>query len=158
MNASTIMAATLSANLEDLRSSVGLELAESAWLPVTQEDIAAFAEATGDRQWIHTDPVRAKGSPFGGTIAHGFLTLSWLSRLLSDALKVNGISMAVNYGLNRVRFPAPVPAGSKIRAHFTLGSLKDLRDGAEALFLVSVERQGTEKPVCVAEWIIRYYL
>lgn len=152
------MVATLSTNLEGLRSSVGLELAESGWLPVLQEDIAAFAEATGDRQWIHTDPERAKGSPFGGPVAHGFLTLSWLSRLLGDALKVNGVSMAVNYGLNRVRFPAPVPAGSKIRAHFTLGALKDIPGGAEALFLVSVEKQGGEKPVCIAEWIIRYYL
>lgn len=152
------MAATLSTNLEGLRNSVGLELAQSNWFAVAQEDIAAFAEATGDRQWIHTDPERAKASPFGGTIAHGFLTLSWLSRLLSDALKVNGTGMAINYGLNRVRFPSPVPAGSKIRAHFTLGSLKDFPGGAEALFLVSVERQGGDKPVCVAEWIIRYYL
>jgi acyl dehydratase len=152
------MAATLSTNLEGLRSSVGLELAESGWLPVTQEDIVAFAEATGDGQWIHTDAARAQASPFGGTIAHGFLTLSWLSRMLGNALKVNGISMAVNYGLNRVRFPAPVPAGSKIRAHFTLGALKEIPGGAEALFLVSVERQGGDKPVCVAEWIIRYYL
>lgn len=152
------MTATLSTNLEGLRSSVGLELAQSSWLPVTQQDIAAFAEATGDRQWIHTDPERAKASSFGGTIAHGFLTLSWLSRLLGDALKVNGVGMAVNYGLNRVRFPAPLPADSKIRAHFTLGALKDLPGGAEALFLVSVEKQGSEKPVCVAEWIIHYYL
>ena len=153
------MAATLSTTLEDLRSSVGLELAESNWFSVTQEEIDAFAKVTGDIQWIHTDPERARReSPFGGTIARGFLTLSWLSRLLGDALKVKGASMTINYGLNRIRFPAPLPADSQIRAHFTLGSLKDIAGGAEALFLVSVERQGTEKPVCVAEWIIRYYL
>lgn len=152
------MPALVSATLGDLKDSVGREIACSDWFPLTQEHIGAFAEVTGDRQWIHVDCERAqRESPYGTTVAHGFLTLSLLSRFLAEAVEVRGAGMAVNYGLNRVRFPAPVPAGSKIRAHFTLASLKDFAGGVEAVFSVSIEGQHAEKPVCVAEWVIRYY-
>lgn len=152
------MPALVSATLGDLKDSVGREIACSDWLLLTQEHIGAFAEVTGDRQWIHVDRERAqRESPYGTTVAHGFLTLSLLSRFLAEAIQIRGAGMAVNYGLNRVRFPAPVPAGSKIRAHFTLASLKDFAGGVEAVFSVSIEGQHAEKPVCVAEWVIRYY-
>ncbi|MBZ5599407.1 MAG: MaoC family dehydratase [Acidobacteriia bacterium] len=152
------MPTAVSTTLEDLRNSVGREIACTDWLLLTQEQIDAFAEATGDRQWIHVDCERAqRESPYGTTVAHGFLTLSLLSRFLAEAIQVRGAGMAVNYGLNRVRFPAPVPAGSKIRARFTLVSLKEFAGGVEAVFSVSIEGQHTEKPVCVAEWVIRYY-
>ena len=152
------MPALVSATLVDLKDSVGREIACSDWFPLTQEHIGAFAEVTGDRQWIHVDRERAqRESPYGTTVAHGFLTLSLLSRFLAEAIQIRGAGMAVNYGLNRVRFPAPVPAGSKIRAHFTLASLKDFAGGVEAVFSVSIEGQHIEKPVCVAEWVIRYY-
>jgi len=151
------MPAAVSATLDDLRQSVGREIARSHWFPVTQEHIAGFAEATGDRQWIHVDTERAqRESPYGATIAHGFLTLSLLSRLLSEAVQIRGVSMAVNYGLNRVRFPAPVIAGSNIRARFTPASVKDVEGGVEVIFWALIEGEQTEKPVCVAEWVIRY--
>src|SRR6478736_1945390 len=146
-------------NLDALKDLVGREIAATDWFELTQERIRQFAEATEDRQWIHLDPERARGeSPYATTIAHGFLTLSLLSHLLKQALQIqNGAGMVVNYGLNRVRFPAPVPADSKIRARFTLQSLKDAGNTREATFSVMVEIQSQTKPCCVAEWVIRYY-
>jgi acyl dehydratase len=146
-------------NLDALKDYVGREIGVSEWFEITQERIRQFAEATEDRQWIHLDTNRAqRESPFKTTIAHGFLTLSLLSHLAEQTLQIqSGVSMVVNYGLNRVRFPAPVPADSKIRARFTLQSLTDVGNAREALFSVVVELQGQPKPCCVAEWVIRYY-
>jgi len=152
------MTAAVSITVDDLRQSVGRKIASSEWLLVSQENINAFAEATGDRQWIHLDCERAKReSPYGETVAHGFLTLSLLSQLLGQAIQINGVRMAVNYGLNRVRFPSPVLSGSRIRAHFTPVSLKEVENGVEVIFSATVEAESANKPVCVAYWIIRYY-
>jgi acyl dehydratase len=138
---------------------VGREVGVSEWLEVSQERIRRFAEATEDRQWIHLDPERAaRESQFGGTIAHGFLTLSLLSELGRTALSVGGVRMGINYGLNRVRFVSPVPAGSRIRGRFRLAALEEIRGGAEVTWKVTVEREGGEKPVCLAEWLVRYYV
>ncbi len=139
---------------------VGKELGVTDWFELSEDRIQQFADATEDRQWIHVDPERARReSPYRTTIAHGFLTLSLLSHLQKEALQITGgASMAINYGLNRVRFPAPVSAGSKIRAHFTVQSVKDVSNAVEAVFFVKVEVQGEVKPCCVAEWIVRYYL
>ena len=145
-------------SVEKLGEWVGREVALSEWVEVSQERINAFAETTEDRQWIHVDPERAaRESPFGGTIAHGFLTLSLLSEMGRTALKVGGVRMGLNYGLGRVRFVSPVPAGSRIRGRFTLAALKEIRDGAEVTWKVTVEREGGDKPCCVAEWLVRYY-
>jgi acyl dehydratase len=153
------MAPVVVADLDELKNFVGREIGASDWLQVTQERIQQFAEATEDRQWIHLDTERAKReSPYGTTIAHGFLTLSLVSYLMKQAVQIQGgLRMAVNYGLNRVRFPAPVPAGSRIRGRFALTELKELPKGIEAVFSVTVESEGREKPCCVAEWIVRYY-
>ena len=141
-----------------LKEYVGKEIGTSEWLPVTQERIDQFAGATEDRQWIHLDQERAKReSPYKGTIAHGFLTLALISRLLKDVIRIgNGTRPTINYGLNRVRFPAPVREGSKIRGHFRLLSFRDLGETQEAVFTCTVECEGNEKPCCVAEWIMRY--
>jgi acyl dehydratase len=138
---------------------VGREIGVTDWLLMTQERIDRFAETTEDRQWIHIDRDRAqKESPYGTTIAHGFLTLSLLSHFMKQAIQFrSGVRVAINYGLNRVRFPAPVPAGSKIRARIALLSAKQLPDGLEANFSVAVEAENSDKPCCVAEWVIRYY-
>jgi acyl dehydratase len=141
-----------------LRDHVGQEVAVSDWLAVSQERINQFAESTEDRQWIHLDQERAaRESPFKETIAHGFLTLSLLSELGKRAMSVGGVRMGINYGLNRVRFVSPVPAGSRIRGRFTLGVVDDISGGAQATWNVTVEREGSEKPSCVAEWLVRYY-
>jgi acyl dehydratase len=146
-------------NLDALKDFVGREIAVSDWLQVNQERIQQFAEVTEDRQWIHLDPDRTqRESPYSTTIAHGFLTLSLLSYLMQQALQIqNGVRMAVNYGLNRVRFPSPVRAGSKIRGRFTLQSLTEAGKAQEAIFSVVVEDQSEGKPCCVAEWVVRYY-
>ena len=146
-------------NLDSLKNVIGREIATTDWFEITQERIQQFAEATEDRQWIHLDRDRAaKESPYGTTIAHGFLTLSLLSHLSKQALQIqNGARMAVNYGLNRVRFSSPVHAGSKIRARFTLQSLRDVGSSSEAVFSIEVEGQNQSKPCCVAEWVVRYY-
>ncbi len=146
-------------SIAQLREHVGQEVAVSDWLEVSQERINQFAEATEDRQWIHTDPERAaRESPFKETIAHGFLTLSLLSELLKLAMSVGGVRMGINYGLNRVRFVRPVPAGSRIRARFTLVTLEEIKGGVQATWGVTVERDGSgDKPCCVAEWLVRYY-
>src|SRR2546429_9318162 len=142
-----------------LRDYVGREVATSDWLDVSQERINQFAEATEDRQWIHVDPEGAtRESPYHATIAHGFLTLSLISRLMKDAIRIgSGIRLAVNYGLNRVRFPCPVHAGSRIRGRFSLLAMRDCVDAREIVVSCSVECEGSEKPCCVAEWIVRYY-
>lgn len=146
-------------NPQSLAAFVGKEIGVTDWFQVTQERIELFAEATEDRQWIHIDRDRAsKESPYGTTIAHGFLTLSLISHFIKELLQIEaGVRLAVNYGLNRVRFPAAVPADSKIRARVGLLTLKELPDALEASFSVTIENEKTEKPSCVAEWIVRYY-
>ena len=146
-------------NLDALKDFVGREIATTNWFPVTQDRIQQFADATEDHQWIHLDQDRAqRESPYATTIAHGFLTLSLLSHLAEQALQIqNGVRMAVNYGLNRVRFPSPVRADAKIRGRFTLQSLTDVNNAREAVFAVVVEDQSQGKPCCVAEWVVRYY-
>jgi len=130
----------------------------SDWLEVSQERIDQFAEASEDRQWIHLDRERAAHeSPFKMTIAHGFLTLSLLSALARLALSVGGVRMGINYGLNRVRFVSPVPAGARIRGRFTLATLEGIKGGVQSTWNVTVEREGSDKPCCVAEWLVRYY-
>jgi acyl dehydratase len=145
---------------ESLKVWVGKDIGLSEWFQVTQERIAQFAEATEDRQWIHIDPEQAtKGSPYGSTIAHGFLTLSLISHLTKAVIQFeNGPKLVLNYGLNRVRFPAAVRAGCKIRARVTLLELKDLPGAIEGTYSVTIESDQSEKPVCIAEWILRYCL
>lgn len=146
-------------SIKELSKHVGQEVAVSDWFEVTQERINRFAEATEDRQWIHTDPERAaRESPYHTTIAHGFLTLSLLSKLAMSTMSVEGVSMGINYGLNRVRFIAPVPAGARIRGRFTLAALEEIKGGAQATWNVTVEREGGDKPCCAAEWLVRYYV
>lgn len=144
--------------LADLVPCVGQHVATSDWFAVTQAQIQLFAEATGDHQWIHTDVERAAGGPFGGTIAHGFLTLSLLPQLMESALSITHSSMGVNVGLNKVRFTAPVPAGSQLRAQMRLVSLDWVdQGGCQMVWAVTIERQGQDKPVCVAETVVRRY-
>lgn len=152
------MAAPRIISIDELRAMIGQELGVSDWFPITQERINQFADATEDRQWIHTDPQRAaRESPYGTTIAHGFLSLSLLSYLVEQAVRVDGTRMAINYGLNRVRFPAPVSVGSRIRARCTLQSLEGIEGGVQTTFHVVVEVEGGRKPCCVAEWVTRHY-
>jgi acyl dehydratase len=145
-------------DIAELGELIGKEMV-SPWREVTQEAIAQFAEVTGDRQWIHVDVERARReSTYGGTIAHGFLTLSLISRLLRDAVgTVGGTRMAINYGVNKVRFPAAVPSGSRVRGRCRLQHLEPIDGGVQATWSVLVERDGTEKPCCAAEWLVRYY-
>ena len=146
------------ASPQALKRFVGREIGVSDWIRVTQERIQKFAEATEDSQWIHVDTERArKESPWGSTIAHGFLTLSLVSHLARQVLDVGGVRMRVNYGLNRVRFPTAVREDSRIRARVALQALKELPDCFEATLLVTVEGEGADKPCCVAEWLVRYY-
>lgn len=142
-----------------LKQFVGEEIGVSEWLTITQERIVQFAEATEDRQWIHLERERAeRESPYATTIAHGFLTLSLISRFMKDVIQVrSGVGMAVNYGLNRVRFPSPVCAGAKIRARIILLGVKEVPGAYETTFSVTVESEGGDKPCCVAESIVRYY-
>jgi acyl dehydratase len=146
-------------NPHSLARFVGREIATTEWFSVTQDRIRQFAETTEDRQWIHVDRERAqRDSPYGTTISHGFLTLSLLSHFMQQAIQItSGVRMGVNYGLNRVRFPSPVPANSKIRGRFTLQAFKDIADGVEATFSTVIEGEDSKKPCCVAEWVIRYY-
>jgi acyl dehydratase len=138
-----------------LTDLIGKELQPTAWFEITQERIDGFAEATDDPQWIHTDPVRAAEGPFGTTIAHGFLTLSLCVPLMSQALALDGYRMGINYGVNKVRFPAPVPSGSRVRARFTVQSVEEVPGGEQGVVLATVEREGGDKPVCVAELVLR---
>jgi acyl dehydratase len=144
--------------LTSLKERVGEELAVGEWLTVDQAMIDKFADATGDHQWIHIDRERAAKGPFGTTIAHGYLTLSLLPKLAESALKVDDVRMGVNYGLNRVRFPAPVPSGSRIRARLKLLGFEPIDGGAQLVMEVTMERDGGDKPVCVAETVSRRYL
>ena len=145
------------ATLAELKPLVGQELAVSDWITVTQERIGLFADATGDHQWIHVDAERARAGPFGTTIAHGFLTLSLLPEMAASAFAVLDTRMGVNYGLNRVRFPAPVPSGSRLRGRFKLLAWEPLEGGAQLTVEVTMEREGADKPVCVAESVGRRY-
>jgi len=139
-----------------LKDWVGKEVAVTDWLRVSQERIDHFAAASGDDQWIHVDRERAvRESPYGTTVAHGFLTLSLLSHLLREAVEIQGARLGINYGLNRVRFTGPVPAGSRVRARFKLAAVEALDQGVQTTWNVTVEREGEDKPVLVAEWITR---
>src|SRR5262245_30784392 len=148
----------ITVDVRTLRDKIGHEIAVSDWLEVTQARIDQFADATGDHQWIHVDAARAAAeSPFKTTIAHGFLTLSLLGTLVRDAITFTGLRMAINYGLNRVRFVSPVPSGSCIRARLGVGSVEEVSGGLQVTWNVTVERDGGDKPACVAEWLVRYY-
>jgi acyl dehydratase len=142
--------------LADLASYVGKELGTSSWVDVDQTRINTFADATDDHQWIHVDAQRAKDGPFGGTIAHGYLTLSLIIPMWKDILEVGDVHTLLNYGLNKVRFPSPVPSGSKIRARATLASFDAIPGGAQLAVDILVERQGGDKPACVAQLVLRY--
>ncbi len=146
------------ATLADMQAQVGQEVAVSEWVEISQQRISQFADATDDHQWIHVDPERAaRESPFGGTVAHGFLTLSLLPAMLVNALHMADMKMGINYGLNKVRFPAPVPAGSRVRARMTINAIEAIDGGAQISWGVVVEREGGDKPVCVAEFLMRRY-
>jgi acyl dehydratase len=145
-------------DVRTLNDRIGQEITVSDWLEVTQSRIDRFAEATGDNQWIHVDPARAATeSPFKTTIAHGFLTLSLLSPLIRDSLQFSGLRMAINYGLNRVRFVSPVPAGARIRARITVQAVEQVTGGFQVTWQVTIEREHGGKPACIADWLVRYY-
>ncbi len=145
-------------DLATLRQQIGHEIAVSDWIAIPQERIDAFAEATDDRQWIHVDAARAAAeSPFGTTIAHGFLTLSLASSLMYRTLSLRRFRMAVNYGLNRVRFITPVPVGSRVRGRFSPIAVEETRGGMQVTWAITLDREGADKPCCVAEWVVRYY-
>ena len=149
---------TIMNGLDELKAQAGADLGRTGWHEVTQERVNTFADATGDHQWIHVDPQRAAAGPFGSTIAHGYLTLSMVIPLFGELLEVRGISMGINYGLNKVRFPTPVPVGSRIRLAAALGAVEDA--GVNAVQVVAdftIEVEGEAKPACVAQAIYRYY-
>ena len=144
--------------LAELPPLVGQEVAVSDWITITQEQVNLFADATGDHQWIHVDVEKAKAGPFGAPIAHGFLTLSLLPRFFQEAMEIRGSRMGVNYGLNKVRFTSPVPVGSRLRARMTLLSSEPIDNGGMQMgWLVTVEREGADKPACIAESLARRY-
>jgi acyl dehydratase len=146
------------ATLDDLRARAGQEIGVSDWLVIDQPRINAFADATGDHQWIHVNAERAaRETPFSTTIAHGFLTLSLLSALLRNTVSIGGLRITINYGLNRVRFVSPVPTGSRVRARVALSAVGEVKDATQATWAITVEREGAEKPCLVAEWLVRYY-
>lgn len=145
-------------DVRTLAGRIGQEIAVSDWLEVTQARINQFADATGDHQWIHVDPARAAVElPSKGTIAHGFLTLSLISTLIRESIRFTGLRMAINYGLNRVRFVSPVPAGSRIRGLITLLAVDAVAEGFQVTWQVTIERDGGDKPACAVEWVVRYY-
>ena len=143
--------------LDELKAAEGEVLGTSDWHEVTQKDVDTFADVTGDHQWIHVDVERAKETPFGGTIAHGYLTLSLGPALNNQVFKLEGFAFALNYGLNKVRFPAPLPVGTKVRMRAKLKELTDIPGGAQMNVEVTFEREGGDKPVCVAESVVRVY-
>jgi acyl dehydratase len=143
--------------LDELKAAEGEVLGTSDWHEITQADIDAFADVTGDHQWIHVDPERAKDTPFGGTIAHGYYTLSLAPRFNEQIMALEGFTFAINYGLNRVRFPAPVPVGSNVRMTAKVAGLEDVTGGVQMTLELTFEREGGEKPVCVAESLVRLY-
>jgi acyl dehydratase len=142
---------------DELKAAAGEQLGYSDWLEIDQKRIDLFAEATGDHQWIHVDPEKAAAGPFGTTIAHGYLTLSLLPLLVPQVMKVEDMKMGVNYGTNKVRFPAPVPVGSRLRATAVVKEVAEVGGGVQVTTAVTVEREGGDKPVCVAESVSRYY-
>jgi acyl dehydratase len=145
-------------SMAEVNTLVGREIGVTGYFRVSQERINLFADATEDRQWIHTDVERAKAkSPFGETVAHGFLTLSLIGHLTRDLIDVTGARLRVNYGLDRVRFSAPVPAGAKIRARVRVDSVEEIKGGVQVKLAVTVEREGSGRPCCFAEWLLRYY-
>lgn len=144
--------------LDELTAKVGEHLGYSAWLEVPQERVDTFADATDDHQWIHVDPERARTGRFGGTIAHGFLTLSLLTPLWTQLVELRGVAVKVNYGLNKVRFPAPMPVGSKVRLGATLAEVTDIPGGVQVVIDAVIECDGARKPVCVAQAVHRYYM
>jgi acyl dehydratase len=149
---------TTTIKVSDLKAHEGEHLGTSDWHEVTQDQVDLFAEATGDHQWIHVDPERAKAGPFGGTIAHGYLTLSLGPSLFGEVWKVEGMRMGLNYGLNKLRFPSPVPVGSKLRMDATLAKVEEVGGGGvQCTLAVTFEVEGQEKPACVAEILFRYY-
>jgi acyl dehydratase len=145
-------------SVDDLKAAVGTEIGLSDWLEVSQDRINQFADSTGDHQWIHVDPERAAAGPFGTTVAHGYLSLSLIPGLIEGFIAVAGVKMGVNYGLNKVRFPAPVPSGARVRARVGLLAVDDVPGGIQLTSRVTVERDGAAKPVCVAETVSRLYL
>ncbi len=152
------MKQTRFAGVEEAKARLGEEIGVSDWMLIDQPRVDAFAQVTGDHQWIHVDVERAKReSPFGGPIAHGYLTLSLLAKFAGECIAVDGIRLAVNYGLNRVRFAAPVKVGSRVRARFVLGSVEDIRGGAEMVWQAVIDVEGGAKPACVAEMVTRWY-
>jgi acyl dehydratase len=149
--------ATTAVGVDGLKALVGRHLGYSDWMEITQERVNVFADATGDHQWIHVDEERAKAGPFGGTIAHGYLTLSLISALLPRILRIEGFAMGINYGTNKVRFPSPVPVGAKLRAGATLDEVTEVKGGVQNVLTVTFEVEGSEKPACVAEVVLRSY-
>ena len=151
------MAATVFSSIDELTEAVGSHLGYSSWLEITQDRIDCFADATDDHQWIHVDPARAAEGPFGTTIAHGFLTLSLAVPLVSQIYRVEGVERSINYGVNKVRFPAPVPVGSRLRAGATLAGAEPIEGGVHVVMDVVFEIEGGTKPVCVAQTVSRFY-
>ncbi len=143
--------------VDELKQAEGETVGTTDWHEVTQDDVNAFADATGDHQWIHVDPERAKDTPFGGTIAHGYYTLSLAPVFSYELFELTGVAMGINYGANKVRFPAPLPVGSKVRMRMTVQDVSDIPGGAQLTMLLTFERDGGEKPVCVAETLSRVY-
>jgi acyl dehydratase len=143
--------------MSELPSLAGQRLGTSRWRPVTQEMINSFADTTDDHQWLHVDPERAASGPFGSTIAHGYLTLSLATALLWDVLEVPDAARIVNYGVGKVRFPAPLPAGSQVRAHVDVAAVEEVKGGLQLTTVLTYERDGGDRPVCVAELLFRYY-
>lgn len=144
-------------DVSELMARTGAPVGISSWRQVTQQEVDAFAEATGDDQWIHVDPERARTGPFGRTVAHGFMTLGLFTGMLYELLEVTGAALILNYGVNKVRFPAPVPTGSRVRGHIGYGPVEDVPGGVQVAFTVGVEVEGAPKPACVAEIVFRYY-
>ncbi|MFE4539977.1 MaoC family dehydratase [Streptomyces scopuliridis] len=146
------------ASFDAIKALAGADLGRTDWLEITQERVNTFADATDDHQWIHVEPERAARGPFGGPIAHGYLTLSLIIPLFGDLLAINGISVSVNYGLDKVRFPSPVKVGARIRLHGVVGSVEEVKgNGVEMRLSFTVEVEGSKKPACVASAIYRYY-
>lgn len=142
--------------LDGLREAAGSDLGVSPWVTVAQESVNMFAQVIKDEQWIHVDPERAKDGPFGGTIAHGFLTMSLGTSMLWDVAVVSGVNLIINYGLNKVRFPAPVMVGSRLRMHVVLAEVKEIKGGVEVIYHLEYESEGSPKPPCVADVVLRY--
>ncbi len=149
------MAIKVFENCKELHDWIGKEVAVTGWLTITQQRIDDFAKAVDDYQWIHVDPKQAAKSPFGSTIAHGFLTMSLMSRFIYEATEIKSVKMGINYGMNRLRFVSPVKVNSAIRARFTLASVEDLKDGVQTIWNVVIEIKGSEKPALIAEWVTR---